>query len=258
MARKKKHEEHVNHERWLVSYADFITLLFAFFVVMFAVSQVDTKKMGRFTESVQVATRWGLFEDSGSDQMAAVAAGTGQGMARTATQTPHTEARAEAEARRAQAEAAARAQAEATQASIQRELEGLLGEGQVELSQSDEGVIVRLREAAFFDSGSATLRSESHDALGEVAASLRQLPNDMRIEGHTDPLPIRTAAFRSNWDLSAARAASVLGYFTRHARIPERRLSVAGYAASRPLAPNDTAEGRRQNRRVDIVVLIRR
>jgi chemotaxis protein MotB len=244
MARKKKHEEHVNHERWLVSYADFITLLFAFFVVMFAVSQVDTKKMGRFTESVQVATRWGLFDDSGSNQMTADGSGMGESMVRAPTRTEQ------------QHEGEDLAVAEATRASLQRELSNLVAGGQVEVSQTEQGLVVRLREAAFFDSGSATLRTESYDALGEVAAALARLPNEMRIEGHTDPLPIRTAVFRSNWDLSAARAASVLGYFTRQGGIPERRLSVAGYAASRPLAPNDTPEGRRQNRRVDIVVLV--
>jgi chemotaxis protein MotB len=243
MAKKKKHEEHVNHERWLVSYADFITLLFAFFVVMFAVSQVDTKKMGRFTESVQVATRWGLFNDNGSNQMTADGSGAGDSMVRAPSQPDQGK------------EGEARARAEAARAALEERLGGLVEGGQVEVSHSEQGLVVRLREAAFFDSGSATLRTESYGALGEVAAALANLPNEMRIEGHTDPIPIRTAVFRSNWDLSAARAASVLGFFTRQGGIAESRLSVAGYAASRPLAPNDTADGRRQNRRVDIVIL---
>ncbi|MBI2896227.1 MAG: OmpA family protein [Deltaproteobacteria bacterium] len=241
MSRKKvKHPEHVNLERWLVSYADFITLLFAFFVVMFAISNVDSNKVGRFTESVRAATRWGMFEKSGTpgaiEGRAAAQAQTGgnpgNGGRRSGTQSM----------------AALRAKMEAG-------LRGAIEAGRVSLVESEEGLVIRLRDTAFFASGSADLHEEATGDLATIGASIKDLPNDLRIEGHTDSRPIHTPRFRSNWDLSAARAATVLDVLAQEAGIPESRLSVAGYADRRPVASNDTDDGRRKNRRVDLVLV---
>lgn len=242
MARKQRHEEHVNHERWLVSYADFITLLFAFFVVMFAVSQVDENKVGRFTESVQAATRWGLFDKSGAQGV--VGSGTKNDAPRAARAAESRGARKSG----AQAIAALRAR-------LEPRLRAAVDAGRIAVLESDRGLIVRLKEAAFFPSGSAEVHQQNDGDLQALGRWIRDLPNAVRIEGHTDSRPIRTAIYRSNWDLSAARAGSVLQVLVRDAQLPEARLSVAGYADRQPIAPNETEDGRRQNRRVDIVLL---
>jgi chemotaxis protein MotB len=237
MARRRKREEHGNHERWLVSYADFITLLFAFFVVMFAVSQVDDKKMGRFTEAVQEATSIGVFDNNGSS---AVLSGKSDKPIALKLATPEPDP--------VVAKATIRQR-------LSRSLSAAIDAGRLTLVDGSDGLIVRLRDAAFFESASATMREEVLPDLEAVARTLRELNNDIRIEGHTDAVPIRSNVHRSNWELSAARAAAVLSFFVESSGLEEQRLSVAGYGSQRPLAGNDTLEGRAQNRRVDIVVL---
>jgi chemotaxis protein MotB len=237
MARRRKREEHGNHERWLVSYADFITLLFAFFVVMFAVSQVDDKKMGRFTEAVQEATSIGVFEGGGTSPVL-----TGK------SDKPIALKPASPEPTKVLEKATIRQR-------LSRSLSAALDAGRLTLVDGSDGLIIRLRDAAFFESASASMREEVLPDLEAVARTLRELNNDIRIEGHTDALPIRTNVYRSNWELSAARAAAVLAFFVESSNLEEKRLSVAGYGSQRPLASNDGAEGRAQNRRVDIVVL---
>jgi chemotaxis protein MotB len=116
---------------------------------------------------------------------------------------------------------------------------------------------VRLRDAAFFEPAKAAVRREVLSDLSAVGQTLRELENEIRIEGHTDPVPIHNSTYRSNWELSAARAAAVLDELVRNSGIHESRLSIAGYASQRPITGNDTVEGRSQNRRVDIVVLDR-
>jgi chemotaxis protein MotB len=238
MARKRKREEHVNHERWLVSYADFITLLFAFFVVMFAVSQVDDKKMGRFTEAVQQATSIGVFDTNGNKPIGVPPKsdkpidGAASGSAVVPIVPMGT-----------------------IRQRLSRSLAVALDAGRLTLVDGRDGLIVRLRDAAFFESASATIREEVMPDLEAVARTLRDLNNDIRIEGHTDAVPIRSSVYRSNWELSAARAAAVLSFFSASSGLSEERMNIAGYGSQRPLAGNDSSEGRSQNRRVDIVEL---
>jgi chemotaxis protein MotB len=239
MARRRKRQEHGNHERWLVSYADFITLLFAFFVVMFAVSQVDQKKVGRFTEAVQNATNVGIFETSGGEPVQKIESSKpieGKGVPMEPAPPPPVSMGT-------------------IRQRLSRSLSAALDAGRLTLVDGRDGLVVRLRDAAFFESASAEIRDEVMPDLEAVARTLKDLNNEVRIEGHTDSLPIRSSVYRSNWELSAARAAGVLTFFVDISGLEEGRMSVAGYGSQRPLAGNDSPEGRSQNRRVDIVVL---
>lgn len=233
--RKKKHPEHVNHERWLVSYADFITLLFAFFVVMFATSQVDTQKVGRFTESFQKAVGIDVFPENGKTMLggnAAIAATTVNGKGQEMLPMELEELRATFEKKTERAE--------------------MTG---VEVIVRRNELVLRLADNVVFDSGTDEIRGPARTVLSRIAADLKARHVAIRVEGHTDDRPIKNARFHSNWDLSTARATAVVADFIG-ARIEPERLSAAGYAEFHPLASNATAEGRAQNRRVDIIVSV--
>jgi len=246
MARRKKPEEPVNHERWLVSYADFITLLFAFFVVLFAISQVDTKKLGHFTEAVQDATKVGIFD--GKQGTSPILGGAGAG---TAIPTDAIVDKPPSPGQTGPASIVS------IRERLTKSLASALRGSRVSLVEHDDGLIIRLRDAAFFEPAKAQVRREVLDDLTSVGQTLRDIDNEIRIEGHTDPVPIHNSLYRSNWELSASRAAAVLDELVRTSGIHESRLSIAGYASQRPITSNDTVDGRSQNRRVDIVVLDR-
>ena len=243
MARKKKHPEHVNHERWLVSYADFITLLFAFFVVMFAVSQVDSKKLGRFVESVNVAFQvQGLFPDSGGIPV-------GGGIEGNAVVPPVVTPKPTVLQHESPGSSAS---------SIHKEMEqkiAELGAGNiVELRYDETGVVVCLTEEGFFRPGSAVVRHESLDLLRKLVQPLKDLEYPLAVEGHTDDSPIRAIEYPSNWELSTARATVVVRFLCDEAGFDPSRLSAAGFGEYRPLEGNSTIEGRARNRRVELVV----
>ncbi len=235
MARKRKHPEHVNHERWLVSYADFITLLFAFFVVMFAVSQVDTNKVGRFSESVRAASKWQLFDDQATAPVSPINKTIGNDSETIVLEDQKQQGRDLA-------------------ILIKEILQESMASGRMSVIKGPDGVIIRLNDTAYFPSGQAALRADHLKDLEALAKMLLRLPNHVRIEGHTDPRPIATAIFPSNWELSAARAASMLRFLSS-AGVPEERLAIVGYADRRPIVSNETEDGRKKNRRVDIVLL---
>jgi len=235
VARKRKQAEHVNHERWLVSYADFITLLFAFFVVMFAVSQVDTNKVGRFSESVRAASKWQLFDDQATAPVSPINKTIGNDSETVVLEDQKPQARDLA-------------------IMIKEILQESMASGRMSVIKGPDGVIIRLNDTAYFPSGQAGLRADHLKDLEALAKVLLRLPNQVRIEGHTDPRPIATAIFPSNWELSAARAASMLRFLSS-AGVPEERLAIVGYADRRPIVSNETEDGRKKNRRVDIVLL---
>jgi len=246
---KKKHPEHVNHERWLVSYADFITLLFAFFVVLFASGQSDKRKQMLLAHSMQSAfDHNGIFDPHSrtpplADDPDAVpnAVPSPVSLPLPATAQPDITG-------------LSKPMADHIRDVVQKEIvERKLPVGIITVRPSPEGLVVSLREAGFFASGSADVRPESVAILKVIASAL---PNQsMRVEGHTDNVPIHNVQFATNWELSTARAATITRLLiAQHAADPAS-ISAAGYAEFRPIADNDTERGRTENRRVDIVLL---
>ena len=239
--RRKRPEEHPTHERWLVSYADFITLLFALFVTLYAISQVDAKKMTTLAQSMQTAFYTRAF-DAGSRKLS-LSDGITPGVEQQKLIEP------------ASPVIRADLPLQKVQAIVQQRLVKENSLDRVRLTQDRRGLVISLSEAGFFDSGAATMKDSSLRVLDAIAESVLPVPNQIRIEGHTDNTPIHTGQFPSNWELSTARATQVILYLTSRFPVQASRLSAAGYGEHRPVARNATAEGRALNRRVDLVVL---
>lgn len=219
-------EDDENLDRWLLTYADLITLLLAFFIVMYSMSQLDAKKFGKMTEALTGVLRGG--ESILNEQ--ADATKTGHGLLNIGDLKMiqrHVEARFK---------------------SANEELE-------IATEVTERGLVVHVMESALFKPGSSSLEPKARRVLDIVADMAKPLPNHLRIEGHTDDTPINTAVYPSNWELSSARATEVVRYFTDVHGIPPSRISALGYGQFRPVAPNNSVENRARNRRVDIVVL---
>ena len=244
---RKKHPEHVNHERWLVSYADFITLLFAFFVVLFASSQSDRKKQVKLAAAMQVAfTPLGAFEAHSKTPPLTDLSSPTITNSTPAVVTPPLPP------------AAWRETPEATEKRLTKFLAdqvsaGRIRPGSITMRITPDGLIISLHEAGFFPSGSALIRPASIPVLSLLAATLPAGP--LRVEGHTDNVPIHTVQFATNWELSTARATAIARLILEHGPIDPADLSAAGYAEFHPVASNATEDGRLQNRRVDIILL---
>lgn len=244
MAKKHKHEEHENHERWVISYADLVTLLFALFVVLYASSRVDTNKLAQTSESM----RWALhFKGEGGVNRLAIFRGppTEGGCVTNLGTTPTNTSQ-----QRKLVEDARRKLEKALKPWLmQREKNPAVT---VELENGK----LRLRLAAmhFFDPASAALRPEALAVLDAIGAELEAGGQLIRVEGHTDDGAISSSKFRTNWDLSAARAATVVSYLEQGHRIDPSRLTAAGLGSSHPLVSNDTPENRELNRRIEVVL----
>jgi chemotaxis protein MotB len=255
MSRKRKPQAHSNHERWMVSYADFVTLLFAFFVVMFATAKADSSKAGEVSAAVRAA----LDEGKVSNVLKAFTTGTNKDKARNASSTPSANVTGlMPDATNDQTtERLARAMLELLPSMelLKKELRPEIESGKVELHMEARGLAISFKQAAFFDSGSSDVKAAAIATIGKVGAALIGIPNAVRLEGHTDSIPIHTDKFASNWDLSAARAIAVLDILTSRFQVPRSRLAIGGYAEVAPVASNDTEEGRARNRRVDVVIL---
>lgn len=258
MSRKKRHEEHVNHERWLVSYADFITLLFAFFVVLYSSSQVDKRKVGKISLAIQVAfQQMGVFETSNTK----LPLSTSEAMPFQDVQAIENVVRSQDLQRFVQPKQGALSNAILPgdildiQGEIEKALAPEIQSHVVNLSSRREGLVISLREIGFFESGSAALRSSSLNAIDRLAGILKNRDEMLRIEGHTDNIPIHNSQFPSNWELSTARATEIIEMFVTRYNFEPARLAAAGYAEYHPVDSNSTPEGRAHNRRVDIVVL---
>jgi chemotaxis protein MotB len=248
MARKKHDPEHPNHERWLVSYADFITLLFAFFVVMFASSQTDKGKAQQVSDSVKKA----LEGEKMSVVFAAILGGAvdnhGQGSAQM--HGPGGEKRITPDKKDEKL-----AELMSSLRVLTGELKSEIETGKIQIAMEPRGLVVSFKQAALFPSGEDTIAPEATSSLEKVAAAIIKLPNPVRLEGHTDSRRINTKRFHSNWDLSTARSIALLEFLTSKFDLPAGHISVAGYADTAPIASNETEAGRARNRRVDIVIL---
>ncbi len=249
MTRRRAEEEHENHERWLVSYADFITLLFAFFVVMYAISSVNEGKYRVLSDALEAAFR------APARSMEPIQVGR---LARIALEPdallalpPLPAAGLDGEPGGGELAGDAR---QRLARRVSRALRPLLDRGLVRVANRPDGVHIEIDAAVLFPSGSARLSPEAMPVLERLGALLKDLPNPVRVEGHTDNVPIRNAVYPSNWELSAARAASVVRLFERLGLDP-RRLMAVGYGEHHPVADNATPAGRRRNRRVVVVVL---
>jgi chemotaxis protein MotB len=248
MSRPRK--AHVSQERWLVSYADFITLLFAFFVVLYSASKADQKKQAQVAASIDSAFQsLGIFADA---KRRPDKANTGA----DATDKPVIPMNI-VMGEDVLAPARVKENLEQIHRELQQTLSNQIAKHTVSIKMGRDGLVISLREAGFFKSGSATPRPETLDTLRQVAASLSRTPYDLRIEGHTDNIPIHTAEFDSNWELSAGRATRIARLFLDLKTMPPERLSAAGYSEFHPVASNSTADGRAENRRVDLVILPR-
>ncbi len=249
MRRRHRVEESTNHDRWLVSYADFVTLLFGFFVVLFASAYRDNQAMVRLSSAIHNGFQvLGAFS-GGTDQQPISyypAAGTPAVHPPRATD-PQTVG------------SVAAGSSPVDLAELRRQLADAMGtelkNHEVELRVTPEGFVISLHELGFFDSGQAALKPGAAEKIERIAKILSRHDLDLRVEGHSDNQPIHNAEFRSNWELSTARAMTVLLMLVDQAGYDPAKISVAGYAQYRPIADDTTQEGRRRNRRVDLVVL---
>ena len=249
MARRKP-ESHENHERWLVSYADFITLLFAFFVVMFASSQTDKAKTQAVSDSVQKA----LNGESFNSVVAAILGGTidqkGQGSAQMkGPGGVKKELKTVEPKRNGQI-----AELLPSLKVLTKELGAEIQAGKLQINMGSRGLIISFTQAALFPSGEDEIAKDFYPGIQKIASAIKQIPNPVRLEGHTDAVPIHNSRFKSNWELSAARSIALLELFVSSG-LPRERLSIAGYADTAPVDSNDTEQGRQRNRRVDMVIL---
>lgn len=219
-------------DRWLVSYADFITLMFAFFTVMYAVSTVDARKVVPAASSMQQA--FSMPEPPGTAAPVTVPT--------ISSDTPAPTAPPERDL-------------DDVRRRLATELSDAIDSGRLEIAEDPRGLVLSLPEQATFAIGSANVHPEARQLIGRIAASVQPLGNALRIEGHTDDVPIRTPRYQSNWELSTARSSAVVSFLIHDAGLEPARLSAAGYGEFHPRAPNDSPANRARNRRVDIVVL---
>jgi len=246
--RRKPSATHENHDRWLVSYADFITLLFAFFVVMFASAQGDKGKAKAVSDSVKDALEHGQFSATLSTVL-------GRGKHENSKPPKNPERVKQSENLPPQTAPPPPADLTKSLATLQRGLDGELKSGKIGLKLEGRGLVISLREATFFSSGDDAVAPGSDAILAKIAAEIQGFGNPVRLEGHTDSKPIHNSRFRSNWELSVARSIAMLELLRQKFGIVPERLSVAGYAENAPVDTNDTEEGRARNRRVDLVIL---
>ncbi|MBT5231544.1 MAG: flagellar motor protein MotD [Methylococcales bacterium] len=274
MARRKREEEPENHERWLVSYADFITLLFAFFVVMYSISAVNEGKYRVLSDSLSSTFSNDSNPPSGPDhiQIGEVTAGDAMDLLNEGVsladlpfdmEVPEEELETDVEPEDevdevAEAEAKAELQAEEALSELSEEVEKAMSpfidQNLVDVKKNKYWLEIEMKSRLLFTSGKARLSRQALQPLQQIAKILQPMKNPVFIEGYTDDIPIKTLAFPSNWELSAARAASVVNLFGRLG-IDSQRLAAIGYGEFRPIADNKTNDGRDKNRRVSIIVM---
>lgn len=231
--RKKKHiEEHENAERWLLTYADLITLLLAFFIMMYTFSKQDGQK----------------YQEVSAHLKTIFAGGTGiahKGSVSAAT-VPLDLISAES------------AKSNEIKKQIEQEIKTMANanglKDNLSVFSDERGIVIRIMDKAFFDEGKADLKDSAKKALDKIIPVVKQINNHVRVEGHTDNVPINTNGFKSNWELSVRRATEVVRHLIERGGVPPQRISATGYAEYRPIVNNDTAMNRALNRRIEIIV----
>lgn len=236
---KRLPEHPPNHERWIISYADFVTLMFALFVAMYAISLKDRNSGKRVSESVRDAVNSGGFTKTIESFLNGKQQHQSPGLPESAhkDQTGIDPSLREPFLR------------------LKQDLKQQIDAGAIRLQLEPRGLVISLQEKAFFPSGDDTIYSQAYPSIEQVAKNIAKLSNPIRLEGHTDSVPIHTARFKNNWELSTARSIALLQLFEERFGLDSSRFAVAGYAQTIPIASNDTEEGRARNRRVEIVIL---
>jgi chemotaxis protein MotB len=232
MRRRKKPEEHDNLERWLITYADLITLLLAFFIMMYTFSKQDTQKYREVTGHLKTIFTGG--SPAGSHGSVPASAPFDVFLAPPGS-------------------------TEDVKKRLEQEIEKVEGNGdeikkKISVISDERGIVIRILDEAFFDPGKADLRQGAKKTLDRIAPVISTVNNPVRVEGHTDNIPIGTPEFRSNWELSVRRATEVIRYLIEKHDLSPRRISAVGYAEYHPIAPNTTPENRSRNRRIEIIV----
>jgi chemotaxis protein MotB len=249
LIRKRVEEDQENHERWLVSYADFITLLFAFFVVMYSISSVEIGKYKQLTNSIGTA-----FSGNGSSGVNQTSTEKGLG-ARGVTETktssiikPLPLSHLYTEKMRRERDSMAK-----TGAEVSNKLAPMIAEGKIQVIQTSRGIRIDIQDNLLFSAGSADLSTAANAIISEIVPLIKDNQRKIQVEGHTDNTPIHNTTFFSNWELSAVRASSVVRLLNALG-ISEQRLSATGLGASQPISENETESGRAKNRRVSIII----
>ncbi len=228
MRKKKREEEHENGERWLITYADLITLLLAFFILMYTMSKQDAQKYQEVSGHLKAVFTGGIG-----------VAGKGSVLGKTPT------------------ELSFKGGDGSGVRELERQIRGVdeQAKGRISVFADDRGIVVRAMEKAFFDEGRANLSDQAKKALDAIVPTIKGMNSHLRVEGHTDNVPIRTVEFRSNWELSVMRATEVVRYFIEQHKFPPDKISAAGYAEYRPIAPNDSTTNRGLNRRIEMIIV---
>ncbi|HBN07109.1 MAG TPA: hypothetical protein DD435_00170 [Cyanobacteria bacterium UBA8530] len=237
MARRRRggHGGHASGERWLLTYADLITLLLALFIIMYGMSQTDKVKYKAMTESM--AKAFNPIQKGGGANDRGVLPPASEKVLPAVLPMPEEQMLKEIKSA---------VEGEAREAGF---------EGKIEAKITERGLVISFSDAVFFQKGEAGIRSENLPLFRKLMLPLSRMPNSIRIEGHTDDDPIHTERFPSNWELSTSRATSVVRYLIQSGLFGPKRLAAAGFGEYWPKAPNDTAANQAKNRRVDVVVL---
>jgi len=225
--RRRPDNDGENTDRWLLTYADMITLLLAFFIVMYSMSQLDAKKFGKMAVALNGILRGGnsVLRQPGQDNP-----GLGHGIMKLGD-------------------------LKTIQSTIEKRTARLGREGDIQTELTERGLVIHIVESALFGQGSSDLKSKAMELLDLMAERIVNIPNHVRVEGHTDDRPIQTLRFPTNWELSSSRATEVVRYFIDNHGVTASRLSALGYGEFRPMRPNTSIEHRAINRRVDVVIL---
>ena len=232
---KKRQEKPENSERWLLTYSDLITLLMALFVILYASSNVDSKKYKQLSDSFRQAFYVsGIFENSGPKGEDVIDGESGPVIDSTLGEET---------------------EVEDVKAQVDKIVENSDLKGRITTSIEERGLSISFSDNVFFDTGQAIVKEDFKNDLMSISKVLNEMDNYIRIEGHTDNVIISNELYHSNWQLSSIRASNVAEFLVNDGNINPNRVSAVGYGEYRPLQSNDSEDGRAQNRRVDIVIL---